>query len=206
VAAARAARWSVSGASPTAVERRPSDHAHRHQRHDQEGAPNFANVRVLYGAGPHHHEVALVTERATRAERERETATRIAVTEERLRIARELHDVVAHAVSVMVLQVGALRHKLPDALAEDRDALSDVEQAGRTAPTASPRWCRTSAVPGDRRDVSECTHRFPPDLWRVRDRGPRHRYASSPERAAPLCWCPPRPARGHRLPEGAPAA
>jgi signal transduction histidine kinase len=33
----------------------------------------------------------------------------------------------------MVLQVGAVRHKLPDALAEDRDALSSVEQAGRTA-------------------------------------------------------------------------
>jgi signal transduction histidine kinase len=33
----------------------------------------------------------------------------------------------------MVLQVGAVRHKLPDALAEDRDALTSVEQAGRTA-------------------------------------------------------------------------
>jgi len=55
------------------------------------------------------------------------------VAEERARIARELHDIVAHAVSVMVLQVGAVRHKLPDALAEDRDALSSVEQAGRTA-------------------------------------------------------------------------
>jgi signal transduction histidine kinase len=72
-------------------------------------------------------------ERATRAERERETAARIAVAEERVRIARELHDVVAHAVSVMVLQVGAVRHKLPDALAEDREALCGVERAGRTA-------------------------------------------------------------------------
>ena len=72
-------------------------------------------------------------ERAIRAEREREAAARVAVAEERARIARELHDIVAHAVSVMVLQVGAVRHKLPDALAEDRDALSSVEQAGRTA-------------------------------------------------------------------------
>src|SRR3989442_961243 len=72
-------------------------------------------------------------ERANRAERERETAARIAVAEERARIARELHDIVAHAVSVMVLQVGAVRHKLADELAEDRDALSSVEQAGRTA-------------------------------------------------------------------------
>ena len=72
-------------------------------------------------------------ERATYAEREREAAARIAVAEERARIARELHDIVAHAVSVMVLQVGAVRHKLPQALEEDRDGLRRVEQAGRTA-------------------------------------------------------------------------
>jgi len=71
--------------------------------------------------------------RAAQAERERETATRLAVAEERARIARELHDVVAHAVSVMVLQVGAVRHGLPDSEAEGRDALRNVEQAGRTA-------------------------------------------------------------------------
>jgi signal transduction histidine kinase len=71
--------------------------------------------------------------RAVRAEGEREAAARIAVAEERSRIARELHDVVAHAVSVMVLQVGAVRHKLPDAQAEDPDALTSVERAGRTA-------------------------------------------------------------------------
>jgi signal transduction histidine kinase len=72
-------------------------------------------------------------ERATHAEREREAAARVAVAEERARIARELHDIVAHAVSVMVLQVGAVRHKLPHTLEEDRDALGRVEQAGRTA-------------------------------------------------------------------------
>ena len=54
--------------------------------------------------------------RATLAEREREAAARIAVAEERARIARELHDIVAHAMSVMVLQVGAVRHKLPATL------------------------------------------------------------------------------------------
>jgi signal transduction histidine kinase len=72
-------------------------------------------------------------ERATQAEREREAAARVAVAEERARIARELHDIVAHAVSVMVLQIGAVRHKLPQALEEDRDALGRVERAGRTA-------------------------------------------------------------------------
>jgi signal transduction histidine kinase len=69
--------------------------------------------------------------RATQAERERETVARLAVAEERARIARELHDVVAHAVSVMVLQVGAVRHGLPET--EDREALQGVERAGRTA-------------------------------------------------------------------------
>ena len=73
--------------------------------------------------------------RATHAERDREAAARVAVAEERSRIARELHDIVAHAVSVMVLQVGAVRHKLPAALAEASDALKGVERTGRTALT-----------------------------------------------------------------------
>jgi signal transduction histidine kinase len=72
-------------------------------------------------------------ERATRAERDREAATRLAVAEERARIARELHDIVAHSVSVMVLQIGAIRHNLPAELADDRDALQGVEKTGRTA-------------------------------------------------------------------------
>jgi signal transduction histidine kinase len=76
-------------------------------------------------------EAALV--RASEAERDREVATRIAVSEERARIARELHDIVAHAVSVMVLQVGAVRHKLRDTRGEDRDVLMGVEQTGRAA-------------------------------------------------------------------------
>src|SRR3954452_2409723 len=71
--------------------------------------------------------------RAAIAERERDAAARIAVAEERARIARELHDIVAHAVSVMVLQVGAVRHKLPDGLDEDADALRGVERTGRMA-------------------------------------------------------------------------
>lgn len=72
-------------------------------------------------------------ERAARAERDREVAARVAVAEERGRIARELHDVVAHAVSVMVLQVGAVRHRMRETDAEDRAALQNVEREGRTA-------------------------------------------------------------------------
>jgi signal transduction histidine kinase len=87
--------------------------------------------------------------RAMRAEREREAAARLAVAEERARIARELHDVVAHAVSVMVLQVGAVRHKLPDAMADDRNALRGVERAGRTALTEMRRLLAAMRRDGD---------------------------------------------------------
>jgi signal transduction histidine kinase len=71
--------------------------------------------------------------RAAYAEREREATARVAVAEERARIARELHDIVAHSVSVMVLQVGAVRRALPPTREDDREALERVEHAGRTA-------------------------------------------------------------------------
>ena len=69
------------------------------------------------------------------AEHERQAAARAAVADERGRIARELHDTIAHAVSVMVLQVGAVRYQLPDAHQEHKNVLRDVEQTGRTALT-----------------------------------------------------------------------
>jgi signal transduction histidine kinase len=87
--------------------------------------------------------------RAAAAERERDAAARVAVAEERARIARELHDIVAHAVSVMVLHVGAVRHRLPDALTEDRDALRGVEQAGRTALAEMRRLLAAMRIEGD---------------------------------------------------------
>jgi signal transduction histidine kinase len=71
--------------------------------------------------------------RAARSERDRELAARIAVAEERARIARELHDIVAHAMSVMVLHVGAVRHQLPAEMVEAKSALEGVERTGRSA-------------------------------------------------------------------------
>src|SRR5262245_28928086 len=88
-------------------------------------------------------------ERAAQAERDREAAARIAVAEERARIARELHDIVAHAVSVMVLQVGAVRHRLPAASAEDREALRSVERAGRMALSEMRRLLAAMRSDGD---------------------------------------------------------
>jgi signal transduction histidine kinase len=71
--------------------------------------------------------------RAQRLERAREADSRAARAEERSRIARELHDVVAHHVSVMTVQAGAARrilHRDPEAV---QDALTTIEQMGRTA-------------------------------------------------------------------------
>jgi signal transduction histidine kinase len=93
-------------------------------------------------------------ERANQAEREREAGAHIAVAEERARIARELHDIVAHAVSVMVLQVGAVRHKLPEALVEDRNALRSVEQAGRTALAEMRRLLAAMRNEGDEAELA----------------------------------------------------
>ncbi|MET0418505.1 MAG: sensor histidine kinase, partial [Actinoplanes sp.] len=61
---------------------------------------------------------------------EREARARAAVDEERARISRELHDAVAHTVSVMTMQAGVLRRRLSDRPVE-RDALAQVEELGR---------------------------------------------------------------------------
>jgi signal transduction histidine kinase len=74
-------------------------------------------------------------ERAELAEREREVAAREAVVEERARIARELHDVVAHNVSMMVVQAGAERRVVDDANGSTREVLQTIEQIGRSALT-----------------------------------------------------------------------
>jgi signal transduction histidine kinase len=74
-------------------------------------------------------------ERAERAERDREEQARRAVEEERARIARELHDVVAHSVSVMVVQAGGVRRLLDSDQDRQREALLAIEQTGRGALT-----------------------------------------------------------------------
>ncbi len=72
-------------------------------------------------------------ERVEAAELERVLATEHATAEERARIARELHDVVAHSVSVMVVQVSGVRRLLQGDQTREREALLSVEQTGRQA-------------------------------------------------------------------------
>jgi signal transduction histidine kinase len=72
-------------------------------------------------------------ERAVGLEREREERERVAVAEERRRIARDLHDVVAHSVSVMTVQAGAARLLLAEEPERARSPLLSVEETGRQA-------------------------------------------------------------------------
>ncbi|MEV0637841.1 histidine kinase [Streptomyces sp. NPDC050619] len=78
---------------------------------------------------------AAVGERGWLLERERESAARAAVAAERDRIARELHDIVSHNVSLMVVQAGAAREVLGTMPDEAAAALRAVEDAGRGAMT-----------------------------------------------------------------------
>jgi signal transduction histidine kinase len=71
--------------------------------------------------------------RLAAAEREQEQRTRLAVGDERARIARELHDVVAHSVGIIVIQAEGARRVFDRDPERAREALDTIEQTARTA-------------------------------------------------------------------------
>jgi signal transduction histidine kinase len=74
-------------------------------------------------------------ERANQLQREHDVAIKAAAEAERRHIARELHDVIAHSVGVMVVQAAAARHVLEEKPDASRDALLVVENTGYEAMT-----------------------------------------------------------------------
>lgn len=77
-------------------------------------------------------EGAELTARAEVAQREAEAQARVAVAEERSRIARELHDLVAHNMGVIVVQAQGAQRALRQDPERTRQALEDIESAGRS--------------------------------------------------------------------------
>ena len=77
--------------------------------------------------------LAQLEERAARLEKEREAQSKVAVAAERARIARELHDVVAHNVSVMVVQADGAAYVMDTAPEQARKALETISGTGRQA-------------------------------------------------------------------------
>jgi signal transduction histidine kinase len=88
---------------------------------------------VGFSLGRKFEEADEAKARAVRAEREREERALAAVAEERARIARELHDVVGHSVSVMTVQASGVRRLLRPDQEREREALLVVERTGREA-------------------------------------------------------------------------
>ncbi|GAA3044854.1 sensor histidine kinase [Kitasatospora albolonga] len=72
-------------------------------------------------------------DRAARLERERDAQAKVAVAAERARIARELHDVVAHNVSVMIVQADGAAYVLDNSPQQAKEALSTIASTGRQA-------------------------------------------------------------------------
>ena len=92
--------------------------------------------------------------RAARLEREREDKADRAVIEERARIARELHDVIAHNVSVMVVQAAAGEDVFDEDPGKARESLAAVASTGRAALTELRRLLGVIRAEDDRGDTA----------------------------------------------------
>lgn len=114
-----------------------------------------ATVAGLLGENLRHRRErwSALEERARFVEKEREDRVRRAVIEERLRIARELHDVVAHAMSVIAVQSGVGHHVIDSQPEEARRALASIETTSRAALTEMRRLLGVLRQEGEPRAV-----------------------------------------------------
>jgi signal transduction histidine kinase len=100
----------------------------------------FISVVVVAGSWVAGHalrdrelKIEEIEDRATQLERRRAEESRLAVEAERVRIARELHDIVAHSVSVMVVQAGGAEQVLDREPEQARSALGSIQRTGNEA-------------------------------------------------------------------------
>jgi signal transduction histidine kinase len=120
------------------------------------GLAESATIYVIYAAawilgdriGARRAYLRELEERAVRHEREREEHARRAAGEEQARIARELHDIIAHNVSVMTVQAAAAGDAFESQPGKVREALASIESTGREALTELRRLLG-SVRPGD---------------------------------------------------------
>jgi signal transduction histidine kinase len=92
----------------------------------------FIMGRIVHG---HRRHASGQQDRADRLERDQEARAAQAVMAERSRIARELHDVIAHSLSVIVVQAAAERRVLPAGQQSTAETLDSIEESGRQAMT-----------------------------------------------------------------------
>lgn len=90
-----------------------------------------ASVAVGVAVNARRQVFAAMRERAERAERDREREARRQVDAERMRIARELHDVVAHTMSMINIQAGVAAHVLDENPGQAAEALGAIKDASR---------------------------------------------------------------------------
>lgn len=121
-------------------------------------------VNVLYFAGAYYFgerswqaaaQRYVLEQRTEELEREREVTSAQAVALDRVRIARELHDVVAHHVSVMGVQAGAARLVVDSEPARAKQILADVENSSRDAISDFRQLLETLRAPGDQPQDAE---------------------------------------------------
>jgi signal transduction histidine kinase len=129
---------------------------------DEPVVSDFVAVTVLYGGAwavgqmvrQRTREAAEHAARADRAERDREERAARAVAGERARIARELHDIVSHSISVIAVQTQAVRRRLGSERAREADDLRAVEATARQAMAEMRRLFGVLRAEGERPALS----------------------------------------------------
>ncbi|UUU19566.1 sensor histidine kinase [Streptomyces sp. DSM 40750] len=130
-----------------------------------EGGAAFAWTGMFAAVGgtvrTWHDYVAAMEERALRAEASKEAEARRRVAEERLRIARELHDVIAHHIALITIQAGVAGHFLRGRPDQAEVALGHIRDAGRTVLDELGPLLHVLRQSGDETDETQPTEPVP---------------------------------------------